>query len=67
MVATHINLASFIRDNMHEFDNSQIINLEQNIILGEDASKTLQVLESKMVKGYDKHKILRMLALLSVT
>lgn len=67
LVATHINLASFIKTSISELDKSQVSNLEQNIIMGEDIQQTLAILEAKIIKGFDKDTILRILCLLSVT
>jgi len=67
LVATHINLASHIKTQISDLDRQQVASLEQNVIMGEDINQTLSVLEAKILKGYDRDAVLRLLCLLSVT
>jgi hypothetical protein len=63
----HINLAFYINNKMKELDYQHCYGLEQKIILGEDLKSIQTILENKMIKQYNKDKILRLICLLSVT
>lgn len=63
----HINLAFHINNKMKDLDYQHSYGLEQKIILGEDLKSIQQVLENKMIKQYNRDKILRLICLLSVT
>ena len=63
----HINLAFYINNKMKELDFQHCYGLEQKIILGEDLKSIQTILENKMIKQYNKDKILRLICLLSVT
>ena len=63
----HINLAFHINNKMKEMDYMHAYGLEQKIILGEDLKQIQQTLENKMIKQYNRDKILRLMCLFSVT
>jgi hypothetical protein len=63
----HINLAFHINNNMKNLDYQHCYGLEQKIILGEDLKAIQQVLENKMIKQYNRDRMLRLLCLFSVT
>ncbi len=63
----HINLAFHVNNKMKELDYQHCYGLEQKIILAEDLKQIISTLENKMIKQYNRDKILRLLCLLSVT
>ncbi len=67
VLTNHINLAFHINNQMKELDYVHCYGLEQKIILGEDLKGIQQTLENKMIKQYNRDKILRLMCLLSVT
>ena len=67
VLAYHINLAFYINGLMKSIDYNHCYGLEQKIILGEDIKQIQTTLENKIVKQYNRDKILRLMCLLSVT
>lgn len=63
----HINLAFHVNTQMKNLDYQHCYGLEQKIILGDDLKTIQQVLENKMIKQYNRDRILRLLCLFSVT
>ena len=63
----HINLAYYVNTQMKNLDYQHCYSLEQKIILGEDLKAIQQTLENKMIKQYNRDRILRLLCLFSVT
>jgi hypothetical protein len=63
----HINLAHHINSEINNFDYSECLSLEQNIIYGENSKEMIENLMLLMSKGVDRDNILRLFTLLSLT
>ena len=60
-------MAFYINTQIKKLDYSHFLNLEQKIILGDQASSVVDTLDMKMSKQADKNKVLRLMCLLSIT
>lgn len=63
----HINIAFNISQSQRNIDYLQIYSLEGKCIMGEEIKDIAQQLEAKMIKGYNKMKVLRAMCLFSLT
>ena len=63
----HINIAHSIPQSQRKLDYLHVYSMEQNCIMGDDLKTIGQHLETKMVKQYNKMKILRAMTLYSTT
>lgn len=62
----HINIAHHITTNLRELDHIQIYSTE-GMCINNDFKDVPRILESKMIKQYDRNKVLRSMCLLSTT
>lgn len=63
----HINIAFNISQSQRNLDYIQVYSIEAKCIMSEDPKDIAQLLEAKMIKQYNKLKILRALTLFSLT
>ena len=63
----HINIAFNVSQSQRNLDYIQVYSIEAKCIMGEDPKDIAQLLEAKMIKQYNKLKILRALCLFSLT
>lgn len=67
IVTSHINVAFHISQSQRNMDYLQIYGIEQNCIMGDELKFISQSLEAKMVKQYNKMKVLRAMCIYSTT
>ena len=67
IATSHINVAFSISQTQRNIDYLQIYSLEGKCIMGDELRQIAQMLEAKMLKQYNKMKVLRALCLFSTT
>ena len=67
IATSHINVSHAVMTRQRNLDYLQIYRVEGKCIMGDDYPSVRQTLEVKMVKQYNKHKILRGMCLYSTT
>jgi hypothetical protein len=67
IATSHINLAFSISQSQRNQDYLDIYAMEGKCIMGDDLKIVVQQLEAKMIKQYNRVKILRALVLLSLS